>query len=189
MRALVGTWLSSRHCRLDQRTLQWTGFRIFNDSRDLKDGFFPHRIPGEHLTMALLDQALHEDGQMRKGVVRRDIAQLIAIAQFQEQMEEFGPETQAFLASIPILVPVDQEGLPMKLFQFFTVVPDVHFQAETVDGFLDPERRFGGSPGRDSHWHESPTVERLGRQGFKTGDTGADAFGQFALLFGIAICR
>ena len=96
-----------------------------------KDGVLPHGVPGEDPAMILSHQALHEDGQMREGIVRRDIAQLVAFAQLQEQMKQIGAETQALFA--PIAITVDQKRLPVeKLQPLFTAIREVGFEAEVA---------------------------------------------------------
>ena len=106
--------------------------------------------------MVLSNQTLHEDREMRKGVVRCHIAQLIAVTEFQEQVKQVGAETQALLAAIAVTV--NQERLPMEPIQPFAGIRDVGFEAEIGHGFFDPERRLSRRSRGDAQWHHTDSV-------------------------------
>ena len=106
--------------------------------------------------MVLSNQTLYEDREMRKGVIRCNIAQLIAVAEFQEQVKQVGAETQALLASITVTV--NQERLPMEPIQPFAGFRDVGFKAEVAHGFLHPERRLSRRSGADAQRHYTGSV-------------------------------
>ena len=71
------------------------GTGTFDDLRsNLVDRLVLHWIPSQHSAVILAYQPLHKDRQVSKGVIGRNIAQLIAVAQFQQQMKQIGTEAE-----------------------------------------------------------------------------------------------
>ena len=75
----------------------------------------------------------------------------------------------------------------MESVQAFAAVREIDFEAEALDGLLDPERGLGGSPGCDLQRHGAAPIQRLGRQDFEARDAGAQAHGQLASPVGILV--
>src|SRR6266853_1751831 len=89
---------------------------------------------------------------MSEGIVTGRIAKLVSLAQLQEQMKKLCTHSQAFLAVIVVVI--DKIDLTMEHFQTLDDCRQIRFNSETLQGLLDPKRRFCRSLWRDTQWYD-----------------------------------
>ncbi len=71
---------------------------------NLVDQIILNGIPGHHFPFVFTDEALDENREVSERVVSRDISELIALAQLQQEVEELSAKFKALFISISVLI-------------------------------------------------------------------------------------